>query len=125
MPLDICFPHSFETRWWMMINSFPLNCRFCPERRNVVVFLWVVLYRRVRIKRCLDSYKPSLQSSISPTLKVCCFCNCQTALLLSSRKHVRLHGYARRKGLVHSPYPLYFVPLSRIVLIPFACFLIS
>src|SRR5690606_13367631 len=109
----------------MTTNNFLLNFRFCPERRNVAVFLWATLYRRVRTRRYLDSYKLLLQSSISPTLVMCCFCNCQTALLLSSRKHERLRGYARRKGLVHSPYPLYFVPLLRIVLILFACFLIS
>src|SRR5690606_11647642 len=109
----------------MTINSFLSSFRFCPKRRNVAVFLWATPCKRVRTRRFLDSYKPLLQSSTSPTLVVCCFCNCQTALLLSSRKHERLRGYARRKGLVHSPYPLYFVPSLHSVPKFFACFLIS
>src|SRR5690554_5654738 len=101
MTLDIYFLRNSEKRSWMTTNNSLLNSRFCPERRNVAAFLWATPYKRVRTRRYLDSYKPLLQSSISPTLKVCCFCNCQTALLLSLRKHERLRDYARHKGLVH------------------------
>src|SRR5690606_40435725 len=115
MPLHICFRRNFGKRSWMKTNDFLSSLLFCPKQQNVEVSLCATPYKRVRTRRYLDNYKPLLQSSISPTLKVCCFCSCQTALLLLSRKHERLHDCARRKGLVHSPYPLYFVPSLHIV----------
>src|SRR5690606_25315466 len=99
----------------MTINNFLSSFRFCPKQQNVAVSLSVILCKLERIKRCSDSCKLSLQSSISPTLKACCFCSCQIALLLSLHKHERLRGYAPRTNLAHILFLLCFVPLSRIV----------
>src|SRR5690606_4338722 len=121
MPLHICFRRNFGKRSWMKTNDFLSSFLFCPKQQNVAAFLWATQYKRVRTRRYLDSYKPLLRSSISPTLVVCCFCNCQTALLLSLRKLERLHDCAQRKGLVHILCPLYFVPLSHAVPKFFAC----
>src|SRR5690606_40868682 len=95
--LDICFPHSFEMRWWMIISDFLCCCRFCLSKHIVRAHLTAFLCKQERVNFHSNSYRREFQSFISPTLAMYYFCSYLILLVSFPATPLRLHGCDRHK----------------------------